>query len=102
MYLIIHLNISGGICYASIRYARANNKVMVSLYDPRQPSSYIMEVHANKLNEGAMSYYMQDGNFESVSQDNCRDIRLLLNYADGRIAIFDSRLFDHRENKMRK
>ena len=35
MYLMIQPNIRGGICHASFRYARANNKLMGSLYDPR-------------------------------------------------------------------
>ena len=45
-----------------------------------------------------MSQKMPDGDFEWLSQDECRDMELLLNYADGRIAIFDTGLFDHREN----
>ena len=69
------------------------------LYDPRQPTSYIMEVNANNLDGWAMSQGMQDSYFEWLSKDECRDIKLLLNYEDGRIAIFDIRLFDHRENK---
>ena len=43
MYRIIRPNIRGGICHARVRYAGANNKLMSSLYDPRQPTSYIME-----------------------------------------------------------
>ena len=42
---------------------------------------------------------MPDGEFKWLSQDESRDIRQLLNYADGCIAIFDTKLFDHRENK---
>ena len=45
---MIKQNIRGGICFASVRYARANNKLMGLLYDPRQPTSYIMEVDAKK------------------------------------------------------
>ena len=44
MYWMILPNIRGGICHACVRYARANNKLMGSLYDPTQPTSYIMEV----------------------------------------------------------
>ena len=99
MYRMIQPYIRGGICYASVCYARANNKLMGSLYDPRQPTSYIMEVDANNLDGWAMSQEMPDGDFEWLSQYECRDMGLLLNYADKRMAIFDTGLFDHRENK---
>ena len=36
---LIEPNIRGCICHASVRYARANNKLLGSLYDPRQPTS---------------------------------------------------------------
>ena len=98
IYRMIQLNICGGICHASVRYARANNKLIGSLYDPRQPTSYIMEVDANNLYGRAMSQEMPEGDFERLSEDECRDMGLLLNYEDGRIAIFDTGLFDHREN----
>ena len=49
-----------------------------------------------------MSLEMPDGNFEWLSKDQCRDIELLLNYADGCMAIFDTGLFDHRENEENK
>ena len=99
MYRMIQPNIRGGICHASVCYARANNKLMGSLYDPRQPTSYIMEVDANNLYGWAMSQEMSDGDFEWLSEEECRNMELLLNYADGRIAIFDTGLVDHRENE---
>ena len=49
MYRIIPPIICGGICHASVFYARVNNKMMGSQYDPFQPTSYIMEVDANHL-----------------------------------------------------
>ena len=96
---MIQPNICGGICHASVRYARANNKLMGSLYDPRLTTSYIMEMDANNLYGWAMSQEMPDGNFEWISQDECCDMGQLLNYADGYIAIFDTGLFNHRENE---
>ena len=102
MYRMIQPNIRGAILHASVRYTRANNKIMGSLYDPRLLTSYIMEVDANKLYGWAMSPKMPDGDFEWKSQDECRDMGQLLNYADGRIAIFDTGLFDHRENEENK
>ena len=61
---------------------------MGSLYDPRQPSSDIMEVNVNNRDEWAMSQKMPDGDFEWLNQDECNEMKLLVNYADGRIAIF--------------
>ena len=42
---------------------------------------------------------MSDDHFGWLSKDECRDIKELLNCADSRIAIFDTGLFDHRENE---
>ena len=58
MYRMIQPNIRGGICHASVRYGRANNKLISSLYDATQPTSYIMEVDANNLYGWAMSQEM--------------------------------------------
>ena len=58
-----------------------------------------MEVDANNLYGWVMSQEMPDGNFEWLSEDECRDMGLLLSYADGRMAIFDTGLFDHRNNE---
>ena len=69
---------------------------MGSQYDPTQPTSYIMEVDANNLYGWAISHEMPDGDFEWVSQEECREMKLLMNYADGRIAIFDLGVFNHR------
>ena len=61
---MIQPNIRGGICHASIRYARANNKLMGSLYDPRKPTSYVMKMNVNNLYGWAVSQEMHNGNFE--------------------------------------
>ena len=45
---------------------------------------------------------MPDIHFKWLSEKECRDLALLLNYADGRMAIFDIGLFDHRENEENK
>ena len=96
MYRIIQPNIRGGMCHASVCYARANNKLMGSLYDPTKPTSYIMEVEANNLYGWAMSQEMPDVKFEWVSVHECRAMEQQLNFANGRIAIFDLGLFDNR------
>ena len=90
MYHMIHPNIRGCIFRASVRYARANNKLMGSLYDPRQPTSYIMEIDTNNLYAWNMSQKMPNGDFKFLSEEKCRDLGLLLNYEDGRMAIFDT------------
>ena len=43
-----------------------------------------------------MSQNMPDGKFEWVNQDEYRELELLMNYADCRIAIFDLGVFNHR------
>ena len=63
---------------------------MGSLYDTKQPTSYIMEVDANNLYGWVMSQDMPYGEFEWVSEEECRDMGQLLKYAYGRIAIFDT------------
>ena len=64
MYRMIQPNIRGGFCHASVCYARANYKLMGLLYDPRQQTSYIMEVDAHNFYGRAMSQKMPDGYFE--------------------------------------
>ena len=64
MYQMIQPNIRGGICNASVRYARANNTLMGSLFDPRLPTSYIIKMDANNLYGWAMSQEMPDGDVE--------------------------------------
>ena len=49
MYGMIHFSIRGGICYASVRYARANNKYMGSFYRPYENSVYILYVDFTNL-----------------------------------------------------
>ena len=95
---MIQPNIRGGICLASVRYSRANNKLLGLIYDPRISTSHIMEVDANNLYGLDMSQELPDGDFEWMSDDECLNMEQLLNYADGRIAIFDTGLFNHREN----
>ena len=97
MYRIIQPNIRGGICHASVRNTRANNNQMGSLYDPRQPTPYIVVVVGNNIYGWAISQEMPDGDFEWLSQNECRDIRLLFNFADGCIAIFHTGLFDYHK-----
>ena len=72
---MIHPNIRKEICHVSVRYARANNKLMGSLYDPTKPTAFIMEVDANNLYVWAMSQAMSDGDFEWLSDAECLDMK---------------------------
>ena len=85
---MIHPNIRCGICHGSVVFARANNMLMGSLYDPRSPTSYIIKVDANKLYGWAMLQEMRDGDFDWIGQDEYLNMGQLLNYADGSIAIY--------------
>ena len=49
MYRMIQPNIVESICYAIVRYGRANNTMIGSLYDPQQPIFYILKVDANNF-----------------------------------------------------
>ena len=67
-----------------------NNKFMGSLHKPRQTTSYIMYVGKQTLQLVDVAK-MSDDNFEWLIKDKFCNLRLLLNYADGCIIIFDTR-----------
>ena len=46
-----------------------------------------------------MSQEMPDGDFEWVSEEECRNMEQQLNFANGRISIFDVAQIDYRENE---
>ena len=75
---------------------------MGSLYNPQQATSYIMEVDKNNLTNWAISQVMHDVDFEWVTDDKCRNLEQLMIYADGRIAIFNTKLLDYQENEKDK
>ena len=74
MFRMIQPNIRGGICHVSVRYARANNKLLGSLYDPTKPTSYILYVDANNLYGWALSQPMPDNQIEWLSDAECRQV----------------------------
>ena len=78
MYRMIQPSIRGGICHASARYARANNKLMGSLNDPTIPTSYIMYVYANNLFGWAFSQALPEKDYEWLFDDECRDAEAAL------------------------
>ena len=67
MYQMIQPNIRGGICQASVRYAKANNKYMGGLYDPTKEDSYILYIDANNLYGWAMSQALPKDSYAWLS-----------------------------------
>ena len=67
MLLMIEKGIGGGICQATHRYAKANNKYMKN-YDKNNESSYIRYLGANDLYGWAMSQKLPINGFKWVKQ----------------------------------
>ena len=61
--------IRGGICIATNRYAKANNKYMEEAYDPSQPSKFITYLDANNLYGQAMSQPLPTHGFKWMGDD---------------------------------
>ena len=78
MYRMVHPNIRGGICHASVRYARANNKYMGGLYDPQKPSSYIFYIDATNLYGWAMTQCLPHSKFKWLSDNEIREAEAAL------------------------
>ena len=74
MILMIEKKIRGGICQATHRYAKANNKYMKN-YDGNNESSYIEYLDANKLYGLAMSQKLPVNGFKWVKQKNYQNLR---------------------------
>ena len=67
MILMIEKGIRGGICQATHRYAKANNKYMKNYYKNTE-SSYIEHLNANSLHGSAMSQKLPVNGFKWVIQ----------------------------------
>ena len=59
----------GGMCQATYRYAKANNKYMKS-YDKNKESAYLEYLDANNLYGWAMSQKLPSGNFKWIEKDD--------------------------------
>ena len=81
-YRIIQPNIRGGICHASGRYARANNKYMGALYRPDEPESFIIYIDATNLYGLAISQALPFSDFEWLSDEQLREAEAALTSDD--------------------
>ena len=99
MYRMIQPNIRGGICHASVRYARANNIYMGSLYDVMKPTSYILYIDATNLYGWAMSQQLPSKSFEWLSDAEVREAEAALTSPDRarQLAFFDMNARYRRE-----
>ena len=73
MYRMIQPNIRGGICHASVRYVKVNNKYMGALYDPTKKDSYILFIDANNLYGWAMSQALPKDSYAWLSEAEVRE-----------------------------
>ena len=76
---IAEKGITGGICQAIHRYAKANNKYMKS-YDKNIKSSYLTYLDANNLHGWAMSQKLLVNGFEWVEKLSKFDERFIKDY----------------------
>ena len=67
MILMIEKGVRGGICQATYRYAKANNKYMKN-YDKNNESSYIEYLDADNLYGWAISQRLPGNGFKWVKQ----------------------------------
>ena len=74
IYRMIAPAIRGGICHASVRHARANNKYMGNLYQPNDPSSFIFNFDANNLYGWAQSQPLPVGELRWITKAGLRDM----------------------------
>ena len=98
MFTMIQQNLRGGVAMISKRYGRANNKYMKELYDPNQPSKYLMYVDANNLYGWAMSQPMPDSQFEWVDEKDWQQIDWLTQGPDQDIGYIVECDLDYPDN----
>ena len=99
IYRMIQPNIRGGICPASVRDAKANNKYMGALYDPTKEHSYILYIDANNLYGWAMSQALPKDNYAWLSVAEVREAERALTSDNRatRLGFFDMAARTRRE-----
>ena len=70
---MIQPNIRGGICHASVRYAKANNKYMGGLYDLTKEDSFILYINAKNIYGWAMSQALPKDNYAWLNEAEVRE-----------------------------
>ena len=73
MLLMVENGIKDGICQATHRYAKANNKYMKN-YDKSIDSSYLVFLDANNLYGWAISQELPVNGFEWVEEKSCQNL----------------------------
>ena len=68
MLIMFEEGTSGGMCQATYRYAKANNKYMKN-YDKNKKSTYLEYLDTNNLYKWAMSEKLPVGNFKWIKKD---------------------------------
>ena len=76
---MVENGIRGGICQATLRYVKANNKYMDD-YDKNIESSYIEYFDANNLYGWAMSQKLAENGFKWVENLSKCNYRFIKNY----------------------
>ena len=96
---MIQPNIRGGICHASVRYAKTNNKYMGALYDPTKEDSYILYIDANNLYGWAMSQALTKDSYAWLSDAEVREAEtaLISDNRAKRVCFFDMAARARRE-----
>ena len=79
MLLMVENGIRGGICQATLRYVKANNKYMDD-YDKNIEASYIEYFDANNLYGWAMSQKLAENGFKWVENLSKCNYRFIKNY----------------------
>ena len=82
MLLMVEEGISGGICHAVHRYAKANNKYMKNYYKNRE-SSYIQYLDANNLHGWPMCKKLPVNGFKWIKDKSKIDEEFIQNYDEG-------------------
>ena len=80
---VFEKGIRGGICQATYRYAKANNKYMKN-YDKNKEPSFLIYDHANSLYEWSMCKNLPVGDFKWVDDLSMFTEDLIKNYDEER------------------
>ena len=86
IYLFIERGMTGGICYASKKYSKANNELCPD-YDETKPKVYIKDIDMNNLYGKAMIEYLPYGGFKWVKV-NYEVVNRILNKSNNSFHVY--------------